>query len=381
MIDLTDSKPILLNCIIICLILLTSVLSNIFNLIIFLNKNIRKVCSSYRYLCWLSLIDLCTLLVSGIDVLLKFGFYKEVRLYSLIICRLHTFLSNFLFQAGSCLLIIINIERAIAFSKKQSINQDECEDQFHSLGFKVKRKIIGFFKSEKLIIASCLILVIINSHYLMFMNINSLAEVNGQNQTIALIQNRTRSLFIKFKTEWPELIRKLSVKDQMSSRLLNIFNPNRYNSYAAKNDSNFQIYPIYMCFPNNASKYHYFLNNVWIWIHVTIVSIIPFLVGLVSCSIIWYQIQKNKSAPDTMLREHKKFLLTLILINVYAAISFIPLDISLANYKFEELQHEYSFFQAFAQIITFTKGSFNFISFYFFLNNYKQNFIKLFKKE
>ena len=99
-------NPTILGLIVILILLVSfGIMGNILNLIVFSRKKMRRL-STFHFLFYLSAADLLVLLVCSLDAILKFGFQIEIRLYSTVICRLHTFLTYFLTQMSSIILMV-----------------------------------------------------------------------------------------------------------------------------------------------------------------------------------------------------------------------------------------------------------------------------------
>ena len=67
-------------------------IGNLFNILIFSKIYMRRV-SIFRYLLYLSIVDLLVLLICAPDAVLRYYYEIEIRQYSNIICRIYSFLS------------------------------------------------------------------------------------------------------------------------------------------------------------------------------------------------------------------------------------------------------------------------------------------------
>lgn len=94
------------------------IIGNILNIIVFSGKKM-KICSTFRFLLYLSVVDLLVLLICASDAFLRFGYQIEIRTHDIILCRLHTFVTYFLTHASSTILMIISIDRALVVSNKK----------------------------------------------------------------------------------------------------------------------------------------------------------------------------------------------------------------------------------------------------------------------
>jgi hypothetical protein len=329
-------------------------LSNLINIYVFSHRSMRKT-SIFRFLLYLSLVDLLVVLICIGDWFLLYGFSIEIKLYSIITCRLMTFLINYLAELSSVLLMFISIERVYVILNKS----------FKSFLFKSKRKNIHVTKKvivkksryriEKLTIFIIISLFLMNLHYLIFLNLNNSSELNENDLNI---KNKSYLSF-KNKTFHIKNLSKLfndtiNLKDNVEKMELNL-----------QND--------YICYPSNKSIYYYFLNNIWSWIHVLVYSLIPFLTMIICSSIILINLRNRSNtsiSKEIMARRSKRnrhVLNILLLSNFYFIVSTFPL--CLANFKIEK--EDVSFTQSFSQIIAYSNNSINFIFYLIFSDKYR----------
>jgi hypothetical protein len=124
--DETINTPIIKFLIVVLLTLVSlGLIGNILNMIVFGKKKMKRV-STFRFLLYLSLADLLVLLVCSSDALLKFGFLIEIRLYSTIVCKLHTFATYFLTHLSSMILMAVGIDRALVVNNKSIFSLFNC---------------------------------------------------------------------------------------------------------------------------------------------------------------------------------------------------------------------------------------------------------------
>ena len=174
-------------------LILFGILSNIINIYVFSHRSMRNV-SVFRFLLYLSLVDLLVVLICIGDLYLVYGFSIEIKLYSSVACRLITFLTNYLAELSSLLLMFISIERVYVILNKS----------FKSFLLKTKRFNIDIKKPvfinqyptriEKLTIFLLISLFLMNLHYLMFLNLNESTELNDlyyKNNSFSSLINKT----------------------------------------------------------------------------------------------------------------------------------------------------------------------------------------------
>lgn len=165
------------------------------NIVIFGKKDLRK-CSTFRYLLYLSIFDMLVLIVCASDAFLRFGYQIQMRQSSQLYCRLHTFFTYFLTHASSSILMVVSVDRALVVNNKafffdilrlkkfENIEKKEDHSYFCGLslccllhcGFssnvirRVKYKSF-MHRIDLIIICLLLVLALLNSHYLLLMNI------------------------------------------------------------------------------------------------------------------------------------------------------------------------------------------------------------------
>ena len=102
-------------------IIIIGVVGNLLNIVVFSRRQMRQI-STFRFLFYLSAIDLLVLIICATDAVVKFGYQIEIRSYSIILCKLHTFLTYFLTHLSSVLLMVISIDRALVIFNKNFLN-------------------------------------------------------------------------------------------------------------------------------------------------------------------------------------------------------------------------------------------------------------------
>ena len=134
------------------------------NLIVFAKKKMRKI-TTFRFLLYLSVIDILVLLTGVTDILMKEMFHFEIRNYSDLVCRFHTFLTYSVTQVSSILLMVVSIHRAIdvvslnVFTQKKSSTSTErselsgekgaIEFKFNTRSFRIGLKSGSFRQSKR----------------------------------------------------------------------------------------------------------------------------------------------------------------------------------------------------------------------------------------
>ena len=233
-------------------IIIWGIFANIMNIVVFSRKSMRTT-STFRFLFFLSVIDLLVLIIIASEALSRFEYHFQVRSVSNLICKIHTFLTYFLTHVSSIILMVISIDRALVISNASFLNilnpfvwirsfttksKPKNEPTIYNPNkpnTKVSNGICCFNKSsvhDLVVICIIVILALLNSHYLIFLNLN-----------ISVGQNVLMS------------------------------------------EENFKIYnmsvtpPIeYHCFAESDSVYREFLDGIWLWTDFFVYSILPFIV-------------------------------------------------------------------------------------------------------
>jgi hypothetical protein len=360
---IANNQTDFLLAIILLSIILLGVFGNILNLIVFSHKTMLKM-STFRLLFYLSIIDLLVLLVCTTDALFTFGFLVEIRLFSTLMCRLHTFLTYFLTHMSSVVLMIVSIDRALVVCNKSVVGllsnkrakkrktkneQNSSSNPLRITSFKFKFNLITLNRVEKLLLLVVLFLILINGHYLLFLEINSI--------DLVVIKDSLNNLQ-EFK-----LLKELVNKTKLIT------------DSSGVND--FKI-----CFPMNETLYNYFLNYIWIWIDTFIYSIIPFIVMVVCSVIILTEIsksksklflnnQRNKNICRKRSKRNKQLFVMLLVTNLYFVLCSLPLCVTMTYNKLKYDQNETSFLQTFLHIMAYSNNSVNFLFYLMFSQKYR----------
>jgi hypothetical protein len=328
-------------------IILTGLIGNVINIIVFSHKSIKNQ-STFRYLFYLSIVDLLVLIICSMDSLLTYGFFIMIRLNSDMIYKIHTFSTYLLTHLSSCILMLVSIERAFVITKKNS---------FGSI-FKRKNTRLKLLNKKKLprtkighlISLISLILIILNSHYLIFLKLNVI-DVSG------VLEQSLDSCYPDFIT--------------------NIIDNNQTKEFPLNQNAN-KISSVIMCYPKIDSNYFNFLNHLWVWIDLLIFSLLPFLIMVMFSIIVLIEIKaKGKHILDhnkgTVIEKPKQrnrqILIMLSLTNLYFIFCTFPLCLYIALQKLNK--NEPNIFQIIFQVISYSNNSINFLFYYLFSHKYR----------
>ena len=356
-------------------IIISGIIGNILNLLIFSRSAMRKS-STFRFLLYLSGFDTLVLLVGALDAYLNFGFQIEVRKYSLFTCRFHTFGTYLLAQSSSTILMLISIDRALVMSHKRisfifrkKKNQSEMKKLKNELSLsktennspKSLSKFSKLRRIDAIILATFFILILFNSHFLLFLGLN-LHEINDNNQNIFEIKNST-------------------------------------NFTQSNNSPNFSIEYELNCYPKTGDHYRYFLDNIYVWFDIFVYSFVPFLIMSVCSGIIIFRIRKstkkyfnsllnkrsvNKSnfyrklKRNHRLKRNRQLLYMLLITNVYFFLSSLPYCITFLMYRgsIDNNQLQFS-----VHTLSYTNNAINFIFYGISSQKYREELKKLFCRQ
>lgn len=147
------------------LVIIIGVAGNFINVVVFSHKSMR-IESTFRYLLYLAVVDLLVLLVCTSEAFVKFGFHYEIRNQSSILCSVHSFLTYFLPQCSSVILMIVNVDRAF---KLKHIH-------------KRKKPLTGYKCYHRVDVVLCTAittLLILNSHFILFLRLDHSDDYYG----------------------------------------------------------------------------------------------------------------------------------------------------------------------------------------------------------
>ena len=121
----------LLNKIFLPILLFLGSVGNILSIIIFSQPSMKKF-TTFRYLTFLSIIDLCTLYCGCGQLTIIVYFGKDIRLINEFTCKIHSFLVIYLSHFSSMLLALMSIDRTIVITFKSGKKFSTVEIAFKS---------------------------------------------------------------------------------------------------------------------------------------------------------------------------------------------------------------------------------------------------------
>lgn len=267
-------------------LVIIGIFGNILNLIILRRRKFKDQ-STYKYLFYLSIIDILILLTCTTYAFLKYEFNLELRLYSEIFCRLHTFTVYFLTHLSSILLMVVSIDRALIIHNKNiksfifRIIISIYKKLIKNNQYLINRKRKSFYV-EKVVLLIIFVIFLLNFHFLIFLHLINPVHFyveKGDFLNMSMIMNNDEFVF-----------RTLNQNISLTYYLL---------EYNQNNDADYPIVLQYsICFPFQNTYYFKFLTEIWIWIDMCIFCIIPFIF-MTCCSILIFR-KISKSSKKSM---------------------------------------------------------------------------------
>ena len=324
------------------------------------------------------------LLVCTSDAVLTLGFFVEVRLFSNLTCKLHTFLTYYLTHMSSITLMIISVDRTIVVSncssflsvfkrnnpvnkpceKSNLIRKSSSSNNKHAMK-KInhnRQPLVKINKVNKTILIIAILLALINLHYLFAMKLSLTDEFSGA---------------LNLTLHEMEIEINKNIKIPQDIYLINTFIHDNKNE-----SSKFRLNKYITCFPSHDSKYFYFLENIWIWIDAVLYSILPFLVMIASSFFILSEINKksremhlsvriNKCLIKRRSKRNKQLLAMLTVTNIFFIMCSLPLCIIMIYNKMNQASPKQHFIKTFFHLMAYSNNSFNFIFYILFSQKYR----------
>lgn len=160
-------------------------IGNSLSFIVFTQKQLRTY-STFRYLAYLSIVDLIVLYLGLGNILLRDYFRFDIRGQNLFLCKFHTFLTYVTTQLSSWILTIVSIDRAIACTVVR-LNKRMCRPK----------------SADRIFLGMCILVSLLNSHILFFMGskrtVFSQSSPNiSSHQDIIVCTHNTSQLYFTF---------------------------------------------------------------------------------------------------------------------------------------------------------------------------------------
>ncbi|CAF0839002.1 unnamed protein product [Adineta ricciae] len=290
--DPSITKPFAVVC------LFVGSVGNSLSFIVFTQKQLRRY-STFRYLAYLAIIDLIVLYLGLGNIILRDYFLFDIRVQSLFLCKFHTFLTYVSTQLSSWILTIVSIDRAIACTV-----------------IRLNRRICRARSADRIFLAMCIVVSLINSHILLFMG------------------------------------------SQRSQPSLSMNNQTTFNEH------------VIVCTHNTSSTYFKFFEKPYNIIDLLSYVLIPFIIMTVCASIIAYRLFfsfghttihiaiKGKTRKGT--RRAKQISYMLLILNLVFVILLTPVVL---GQIFQELnqEHRYRLYNSITLLMSYSNHALNFV--------------------
>jgi hypothetical protein len=369
------------------IIIFLGILANTINVVVFGQNKMRKM-STFKFLLYLSIIDLFVLIFCTTDALLTVGFGVQIRLYSSLTCRIHTFTTYFLTQLSSLILTIVSIERMLVvcnisilttkLNRKISVRQKRIQLNKKEPS-RVSLMLTKYFhknRIEKVLSLIAIMLALLNIHLIFYSQISANSYISTRN-------------FIINETNF----------DNFNKSIYQIEDHNSiFGDYKLDNETLFHIINDIsnskICFPIGGEYYNYFYNHIWNWIDACIYSFIPFLIMIACSIIILVQINKkkptltmnkntrlNKKLQEKSARRNNQLLIMLTGTNFYFILTSLPYCVThlISNIEKIYVYNEFALILLIIYILAYSNNSVNIIFYILFSEKYRQKFIDLIK--
>jgi hypothetical protein len=329
------------------IIIFIGVFGNVINIFVFGKKCMRSV-PTFRFLLYLSIINLFVILTCTFDDLMTFGFKIQIRLQSSLACKLQTFMVSWLPQMSSLVLMIVSIDRALVVYNRSKCFNTSCV--------------------EKTILLIAIVLITINSHHIFYFDL--LLET----------QSSDHSLFEK-ESNYKLDYYLSNMKPEKWENEFQVENPNSLFDSNLEKDKHL----FYLCYPPSNTIYYFFLISVWKWVDTLIYSILPFLVMIICSFLIIMEIKRKGSAHSLLIssnlnkiitqnrtKRNNQILLMLISTNLYFILCSLPYCISNYNVSLDRSDTSSSNSLYIVHILAYSNNAFNFFFYGLFSKKYRE---------
>ncbi|CAF0944927.1 unnamed protein product [Rotaria sordida] len=160
-------------------------IGNSISFIVFTQKQLRRH-STFRYLAYLSIVDLIVLYLGLGNIILRDYFLFDIREQNLFLCKFHTFLTYVTTHLSSWILTIVSIDRAIACTIVQ-----------------LDKRFSRPKSADRIFLAMCITISLINSHILLFMGSKQQIIISSINnislyKDIIICTHNTSEIYFQF---------------------------------------------------------------------------------------------------------------------------------------------------------------------------------------
>ena len=395
---------------------------NSLNCAVFGKRKMRLI-TTFRYLFYLSIVDLAVILTGVVHLLVRELFQYDFRLYSNFSCRCHTFMTYLTTSASSIILMAISLDRAIHVKnlvpprmkpnnkpndlpiannvlttgineqnkiKTSDVRLDEI-NQCNKISIKIKYNKLN----DNVAVEGNGIRVISGitigqeKDYSIYKKINTfLSQKISVDLAVALIfivLILLNSHFFFFMTLLAVKVETLNLFKSVTEeiKIVNFIQTDSYYYYLR-------------CAAVSDSKYEHFLKNIWFFLDSTIYSFVPFVVMLICTIVIILQFRRlnqnyrelimneayvlNRNNYIKKIKKNRKICLLLIKTNFVFFASMFQYWVFF--FKFKGYKNKNSFYlnnlRSFSHVLLYIINVFNFVIFGLSSQKYREEFLVLF---
>jgi hypothetical protein len=242
--------------------------------------------------------------------------------------------------------------------------------------------VLSRFSVNRVVLLILLLLILMNIHYILFLKLHSDTDdksvIDNLNLKLGVIRNTHKKKNISFSASSSSLAS--SSSSLMSSRH-NIFN------LTAQQILNSNLLDGASCYAQENSVHEYFLQKVWIWIDLSVYSLIPFCTNLVCSLLIIFKVRKlnrnyfqflrnkdyeyNKKTYEKKIKKNNQICLMLLYCNLYFFISMLQFWIFFYFFKDTKDQIDDRVY-LYVYIILYTNNAIDFIIYSFSSERYRE---------
>lgn len=401
-------------------------LGNTISVIVFSKKNMRQV-STFKYLLYLSLVDILVLVVNASHLLLKLLLKIDVRLYSSFTCKSHTFLTYFFSHVCSMILIAVNVDRVIKMKNikelesnkgsitltKKIINENRIaievteENRIEALHFDIERvkrgkrmsiKVTFNKKNQQLKLESSETA----KHLTAISSIIIEVEKSKLSRFGSYLKKSINVDFIVFLICLSVIL--LNVHfiallkfEVVEAEDLSFLQDKVFKNLSVDHFADERLY-IERCDAERNSLYEYFLNTIWFWIDMSIFSFIPLCCMCICSLILFFEFKKlnanyfrlianemyelNKENYLKKVKRNRKICMILFKSSFYFC--FIMIEYWLSYFFFKQSNYSNEWLKelhSFSYLFLYTNNVFNFFIYGLNSEKYRRELQSLFSRK
>ena len=334
-----EGKNNLIEILVIFFITLIGLIGNCLNLRVFSFKNMKKI-TTFRYFFHLAINDIILLIVWIVFKLITSGILILQKDYSKIIFRILAFSFSFLSQMNVCIFTAANINKArLILNESKKIKSNKTNLHL------------------KVIFSIGIILICINSHYLMFFNFSQTVSENIESK------NKTHQFVYEYLTRPERNFSKTKINLILKKTNLLKINQNEVELF----EFHFKNY--------NSDHYFY---KAWSLIQLILFDLTPIIINTISTFIIW---MVNKKLVDkNRIKFNRQFILLFSCENILFILNVLIKSFIKIYYKFNDYHLETLKKHILIEIVSYSKHYFSFFVYLFTLNIFRRVASSLFTK-